>query len=710
MIKSVPLVLQMENAECGAASLAMILKYHGKNIPLEQLRIDCGVSRNGVSAKGISAAATKYGLKCRAFKTEVTGLKKIPLPAVIHWDMGHFVVLKGVSGDEYFINDPAVGRVKVYEHELDKRFTGIVLTFEKTEDFVPEKSGFKEGYTMERIKLCSAGIVCISLIFAFISLCDMVFVLFNGVFIDDFVISGKSNNFHVLALAMLVVCFASLMGSILAQWLNTEEEKIINSLISVGFMEKIFRLPMDFFYQRTAGELTDRQTGSFNIARIVCNHITPVLFQMLTACIYLMVAFWYDAYVAFIGAAAVLLNVAVSVYISESINGITAVMEKNKGIYNSSVSSAVEMIETIKSCACEDNMFSVITGTAASAAETKTNADKISVLANSTFYVINLLVSATILMVGVNEILRGEMAIGSAIGAMSLSTAFFAPIGQFIDTFPVVSSLKSMADRTDDTMNYKDEDIFLPEDQKQTKETDGSVTAQSVCFSYVPGIYAVKDLSFKLEKGKSIAFTGGSGSGKSTAAKLIAGLYREESGKIFYGDAEKHELKREYFYLKTAVVNQSVKLYAGTVFDNITMWDDTISYEEVVSACITACIHGDITSRKDAYYEKITEGGKNFSGGQRQRFEIARAVLKKPDVLILDEATSSLDVSTEREIMKNIRAMGITLIIIAHRLSTVRFCDEILVFDNGEVKEHGTYDELMSKKGNFYSLASGAGE
>ncbi|MBR6399593.1 MAG: ATP-binding cassette domain-containing protein [Firmicutes bacterium] len=710
MKKSVPLVLQMENTECGAASLAMILKYYGKNIPLEQLRIDCGVSRNGINAKGISVAAAKYGLKCRAFKAEIGGLKKLPLPVIIHWDMEHFVVLRGINKDEYLINDPAIGKIKVYEKELNKRFTGIVLAFEKTEDFVPQKDSTGKGFTLRCIRECSLSIGLISLTFAFVALCDMIFGLFHSVYIDDVILDGNDSNFFVFALTVLAVCFVSLLGGIIAQWFNNEEEKIINSLISVGFMEKIFKLPMDFFYQRTAGELTNRQIGSFNIARVVCTYITPVLFQVLTACIYLVIVFMFNIYVAIVGVFAVLLNIAVSVYTSERINGVTAVTEKNKGVYNSCVSSSVEMIETIKSCACEDGMFAVITGTAALAADTRTKSDKISVVSNSVFYAINLAVSAAILMVGVGEILKGEFSIGGAIGAMGLTVSFFTPIGQFISSFPVVSVLKSVADRTDDTMNYKDDDTFLPDDGEQTKMTDGSVSVENVCFSYVPGVYAVKDLNFRLEKGKSIAFTGGSGSGKSTAAKLIAGLYCESSGKIKYGDAEKKELKRDYFYLKTAVVSQNVKLYDGTIFDNIAMWDDTISYDDVVAACKTACIHEDITSRRDAYYERIVEGGKNFSGGQRQRFEIARAVLKKPDVLILDEATSSLDVSTERKIMKNIRAMGITLIIIAHRLSTVKFCDEILVFDNGEVKERGTYDELFEKKGIFYKLAKGTGD
>ena len=260
-------------------------------------------------------------------------------------------------------------------------------------------------------------------------------------------------------------------------------------------------------------------------------------------------------------------------------------------------------------------------------------------------------------------------------------------------------------------MKYDDEDIFLSDNKVQTKTMDGSVKADNVIFGYdSSGNYAIKNISFTLEKGKSIAFAGGSGSGKSTAAKLIAGLYSENEGQIYYGNAVKGELKKEYFYSKVAVVSQSVKLYEGTVFDNIAMWDKSITYDEVVLACKKACIHNEIVMRKGAYYEEITEGGKNFSGGQRQRFEIARAIVRKPEILILDEATSALDVETEKMVMENIKSLGITLIIIAHRLSTIRNCDEILVFKDGEVVEKGNHSTLKEQKGFYYELVSNMGE
>ena len=710
MVKSVPLILQMENSECGAASLSMILRYFGRNISLEQMRVDCGVSRNGVTAKGIVAAAKKYDLKCQAYKAEPEGLKKLPMPAIIHWNMDHFVVLRGHRFNYWYLNDPAVGKIRISDREFSRNFTGIILTFEKGENFRSEHNTNKVGFTAFTLRKCLFEIMFVSFVYMIISAFSMMLPMFNSVYIDDFILSGDNDNFSIFITAILSVVILSLIGSILCRWLSEYEERRINALLSTGFMEKIFTLPMNFFNQRTAGELTNRQLGSFEAARLVCNYLMPYIFQVLLVILYLSAAFFLNVYIAFIGVIAIIANIIISLYSSRMIGGITAVEEKNKGLYQSSLSSAAEMIDTIKSCACENTMFSVLSGSAALSLDTKERADHINVIASSLFQTVNLFVLSSMMIMGIFEILNGSFYIGQAIGMIGLTTAFFVPVGTFINSIPTLFQLKNIAVRTDDTMYYAEENIFLDSEKEQVKETDGSITAENVYFSYIPGLSVVKNLNFKLEKGKSIAFTGSSGSGKSTAIKLIAGLYGESTGNIFYGNAKKSELSRDYFYSKIAVVNQSVKLYEGTVFDNITMWDKTIGYDEVVDACIKACINDDITARKDAYYEIISENGKNFSGGQIQRFEIARAILKKPEILILDEATSALDVAVEKEIMRNIRSMGITLVIAAHRLSTIKECDEILLFEDGEVKERGTYRELLDKNGAFRKLIKSEGE
>ncbi len=710
---NVPLVLQMENVECGAASLAMVLRFFGKkSISLEQLRTDCNVSRDGVTAKGIKRAAIKNGLECKAFKATPESIKKVSLPAVIHWNMGHFVVLCGYGRNCFYINDPAFGKYKVSYDEFDRSFTGIVLTFAKSEEFLSDidKNSYR-GFTLSGIKPFIPQMIFLSFVLMTVTVLSMLMPFFNSVYIDSILLNGNVGNFSILIASMAVVILLSFISTALVSKLSYEIERNINISLSIGFMEKILRLPIVFFSQRTPGELANRQLGSFDIAQLVVRYITPVFFQTLLIIVYCIAAFMFNIYVALIGVAAIIVNVVMTIYVSGKMSSLSALEKKNTGLYQSSLASAVDMIETIKSCSCENAMFARLTGTAALNIEAREKADKINVYLSAMFYFINLIVSASILIVGVYEILKGEFSVGTAIGVLGMISAFLTPVGSFISSISTIFNLKSIADRTDDTMKYSDEDIFLSDDKKQTKTMDGSVRAENVCFKYASsGDYVVKNISFSLEKGKSVAFVGGSGSGKSTMAKLIGGLYSENEGQIYYGNAVKGELNKEYFYSKIAVVSQSVKLYEGTVFDNIAMWDKSVTYDEVVLACKKAYIHNEIVMRKEAYYEKITEGGKNFSGGQRQRFQIAGAVVKKPEIIILDEATSALDAETEKKVMDNIKSLGITLIIIAHRLSTIRNCDEILVFKNGEVVERGNHNTLKEQKGFYYELVSNMGE
>lgn len=710
---SVPLVLQMENVECGAASLAMILRYFGKrNVSLEQLRIDCNVSRDGVTAKGIKRAAIKNGLICKAFKANPENLKKVMMPVIIHWNMGHFVVLCGYNKNYFYINDPALGKYKVSYDEFDRSFTGIVLTFEKSEEFLSDKErGGCVGFTISNIKKYIPQLIFLSFVFMCITVVSVLMPFFNSAYIDNILLTANIGNFGILIASMVAVILFSFISSILGEKLSYEIEKSINISLSIGFMEKILALPIVFFNQRTPGELANRQLGSFEIAHLVVKYVTPVFFQLFLIIIYSVVAFLFNIYVALIGIAAIIFNVIITVYVSAKISSLTALNRKNTGLYQSSLASSVDMIETIKSCACEDVIFSKLTGMEALNIEASGRIEKINVYSSGAFYFINLLVSASILIVGAYEILSGKFSVGIAVGVLGMVSAFLMPLGSFINSISTIFNLSSIAERTDDTMKYENEDIFLPADNKQVKTMDGSVKVDNVSFGYAAsGAYAIKNVSFNLEKGKSIAFTGGSGSGKSTIAKLIAGLYSENEGHIYYGSATKKELKKEYFYSKIAVVSQFIKLYEGTIFDNITMWDKSITYDDVVLACKKACIHNDIVVRKGAYYEKITEGGKNFSGGQKQRFEIARAIVRKPEILILDEATSALDAKTEKEVIENISSLGITLIIIAHRLSTIKGCDEILVFRNGEIVERGNHNTLVQQQGFYNELVSDAGE
>lgn len=710
---NVPMVLQMENVECGAASLSMVLKYFGNmEISLEQLRVDCNVTRDGVNAKGIKRAAIKNGLKCSAFKATPQNITNVSLPAILHWNMGHFVVLTGFGKNCFYINDPALGKITVDYDQFDRSFTGIVLCFEKGENFKENKVEKKHrGFTVTRVKPFMPWLVFISFLIMIVTFLNMLMPFFSSAYIDYLLLEGNISVFKTVILSIITVILFSFFASVLYTELTQIIERKINISLSVGFMSKILKLPVVFFAQRTPGELANRQLGSFESASMVCKYIAPVIFQVVLIAVYCIAAFIFDIYTALIGVFAIVFNILIAFLESKEMTSISALNKKNSGLYQASVASSVDMIETIKSCACEKPMFSRIAGSGAQCVQTETAREKLKIYSSSAFYFINNMVSALILISGVYEILDGRLSVGIVVGILGMASAFLIPIGSFINSISAIFQLKSTADRTDDTMKYAEDDIFLNDEGEQLHTMDGSIRYDDVSFSYGNNnTYALKNISFELNKGGSVAFVGGSGSGKSTAAKLVAGLYNESLGNIYYGSAKKNELKKSYFYSKLAVVSQNVKMYEGTIFDNVTMWDSDIAYEQVVLACKVACIHQEIVKRPSAYYEYITEGGKNFSGGQRQRLEIARAIVRNPQILILDEATSALDAQTERIVMENIKALGITLIIIAHRLSTIRDCDEILVFKEGEVVERGNHNSLYAQKGMYYELVADKGE
>ena len=706
MRKNVPMVLQMENVECGAASLAMIMRYYGKNsLSLEQLRLDCHVSRDGVTAKGIKDASEKYGLKCRVLKADPDNIKTLSMPVIIHWNMSHFVVLTGFWGNNYYLNDPALGRTKVSRDEFNDSFTGIVMSFEKTDKFKAEGKNREKNFTDIKIRPFIPALILISFLGAIITLMGMIIPYFNSTYIDRMILETDLSGFTTFIFALLSVIFLRFFAAVIKEKATYETERNMNISLSIGFMEKMLALPIFYFMQRTPGELANRQLGSFETAQLVCKNMSPIFFQAVLVIVYCAAAFKYNINIAFIGIAAVLLNVLISYISSEKMVDVSAAGKKNTGLFYGAVASAIDMIETIKSCACEDAVFNRLMGTAALGMQPRISREKIKLYSSAAFETVNFSVSAAILITGISLVLRGELTIGATVGLMGVFSAFLVPIGAFINSVSAIFDLKSIIERTDDTMRYSNENIFLPADEAQVKKMGGDIEVKNVSFAYGGSTKnAVSNISFKIEKGKSVALTGASGGGKSTAAKLIAGLFTETEGHIYYGDAEKKDIHKKEFYSNIAVVSQSVTLYEGTVFDNIAMWDKSVEYEDVVNACKTACIHKEIASRRGAYYEKTAEGGANFSGGQRQRFEIARALVRKPEILILDEATSALDANTEAEIMKNITSLGITLIIIAHRLNTVRNCDEILVFKDGEIAERGTHDSLSKQNGLYAQL------
>jgi len=707
----VPVVMQMEALECGAASLCMILAYHGKWLPLEQVRADCGVSRDGSSAKNVLKAARAYGLKAAGYRMEPAALRDIVLPAIIHWNFNHFVVLNGFKKDKAVLNDPARGTVEVYLDEFDKSFTGIVLRFEKTEDFIAEgKPKSVWGFAKKRLRGTSAAFAYVILTGLLTAGIGIITPFFSRVFMDN-ILSGKNPEWLMpfIGAMLLVLIFQFVVSTIQGiYWLKIEGKLAIEA--NSSFMWHVRRLPVEFFAQRFAGDIASRQSSNERIASTLIGQIAPIFMNVCMLVLYLGVMLSYSVTLSLVGIGTALLNMLVLQMVSKKRVNMSRVMQRDAGKLAGITMSGFEMIETIKASGAENGFFERWAGYFAK----QSNAQVVFAKANQFYGIIPSLLhqiaNTVVLMIGVYLILDGEFTIGILLAFQGFLSSFLSPVNQLVGVGQSFIEMRSEMERVEDVMNYQPDVDDIEQnilDNTRPVKLTGQIEIENITFGYnklSPPL--IEDFSLNLSRGGSVAFVGGAASGKSTLAKLISGLYQPWSGRICFGGLAKNEINRNIFTSSLAVVDQDIVLFEDTIENNITMWDKSIDESVIVSSCKDAQIHEDIMQREGGYSHIIQESGKNFSGGQRQRFEIARALAQEPSIIILDEATSALDAKTEQLIMEAVEARGITLIIVAHRLSTIRDCNEIIVLDKGRVAERGRHEELMQMGGKYAELIS----
>ncbi len=710
-VKKVRPVLQMEATECGAASLAMILGYHGKSVTLEELRRECGVSRNGVNAKSIVKAARYHGLETRALRASVDGAKTIRTPAIIHWNMDHFLVLCGFNKKGAVLADPAYGLRTAGMEEFSRSFTGIVIELAPSESFKRDKG--RKAVT-DYIRSCAGSFLPYTLYFVILELCALTgsaaMLFLNSVFIDRILIGGNPQNLTVVLRTLLCAGIITAAAAALNENVRHRLGMRLNMRINSGFIGRMLRLPIEFYSQRSEGDLANRQNANMRMGINICRMLSPVPGYIMQAAVYLILIAVFDVHIALIGLLCAAANAAVMLIGSRKLDDDMSSYSRDIGALQGDISRTIDIIETVKSCGAEDAALSKLMAAGTQAVNTKASAEKTGVYISALFSFLNAFGAGAVLISGVWKILSGSMSTGILIAAQALAAAMLGPVGSMVNAGTEMQTLKGQTARTNDVMRYAGDDKFLDPGAEQTKDMDGDICLGSVTFGYSPlDPPLIDSFDLTVKRGGSVAITGGSGSGKSTAAKIIAGLYSENGGNVTFNGAARREIDHYYFYSKVASVSQSIRLFEGTVLDNITMWDETIPYDDVVAAAKAACIHEDIIRRRNGYREHVSENGSNFSGGQRQRIELARALVKKPSVLILDEATSALDADTEERVMNNIKALGITLIIVAHRLSAIMDSDEILVMDKGSIIERGTHDELMKINGAYSALVRSVG-
>lgn len=711
-VAKVPVVMQMEALECGAASLAMILAYYGKWIPLEQVRLDCGVSRDGSNAKNILRAARSYGLSAKGYRYEPEVLKKEGrFPCIIHWNFNHFVVLNGFRGNKAVLNDPAKGTYTVPMNAFDESFTGICLILEPNENFVPEgKPQSMLAYAKKRLVGAGAAIVFVILTAVITSLLGIITPAFSRIFLDRLLTGENPDWLMPFTLALAGISVVQLVVA----WIQAVYSLRINGkLAMVGnttFMWKVLRMPMEFFSQRMAGDIQSRQSSNAMIAGQLVNTFAPLALNAVMMSFYLIVMLRYSVILTLIGLASVLVNLILSSVISKKRINITRVQMRDAGKLAGTTVAGIEMIETIKASGAENGFFEKWAGYQASVNTNMVRFQRMNQLLGLLPTLVSSLCDTTVLMTGVFLAMKGEFTVGMIMAFQGFLSSFISPATTLISAGQTLQEMRTDMERIEDVMKYPTDVTFENSDDSENIEYDklsGNIEIKNVTFGYSRlAEPLIKNFSMSLKSGSRVAFVGPSGCGKSTVSKLISGLYKPWSGEILFDGKPMSKIDRSVFTGSLAVVDQDIILFEDTIANNIKMWDNSIEDFEMIMAARDAQLHEDIMQREGGYQYKLTEGGKDFSGGQRQRMEIARVLAQDPTIIILDEATSALDAKTEYDVVKSIKDRGITCIVVAHRLSTIRDCDEIIVMDQGNVVERGTHEELMKNGGAYTQLVS----
>ena len=706
-----PTVVQQEAVECGAAALGIVLGYHGRIVPLEELRVACGVSRDGAKATNVVKAARTYGLEASGVRAETSGLGKSPLPAIVFWNFNHFLVVEGAGPRGVWVNDPAVGPRRVSWEEFEASFTGIALELAPGPEF--QRGGRRPrlaGALAARLSVVAAAGPLALCVIAGLALAipGLIVPAFLKIFVDLVLDGGDRHLVLPLVLGLLAAALAQAGLTWLQQAVLIRLSTKLSLSMSTRFVKHLLRLPVGFFLQRFAGHLVARVELNDEVASLLSSQLTTTLLSLVAAAVYGVAMLVIDPV---LGAVAIALGVGNFVAlraVSRRRRDVHAVLVSETAKLNAVSLAGIQAIETIKASGSEDDFFARWAGQQAKVVNGRQELGVATQALATVPALLAALSGAAVVTLGALRVLDGALSLGSLLALQALAISFTVPIQSLVTLGQTVQEAEGDLASLDDVLRYPAQHTNgrAPVGDGPVR-LSGRLEFEDVTFGYSPLAPPLLDrLSLVIEPGHRVAVVGPTASGKSTVARLAAGLYRPWSGRVLLDGVPRDELSPDVVASAVSLVDQEINLFEASIRDNISLWDPTISEEAVVRAAREASIHDDIARRTGAYDRRVEEGARDWSGGQRQRLEIARALAIDPALVILDEATSALDPVIERRIDEALRARGCACLIVAHRLSTIRDSDEIVVLDQGRVVQRGSHDELMAEGGLYAELVT----
>lgn len=705
-----PTVLQMESVECGAAALGMILAWHRRWVPLEQLRLECGVSRDGVNAFNVVKVGRQYGFEVEGLKRGPDELGDVPLPAVAFWDFDHFLVLEGFTRTHAYLNDPASGRRRVTREEFLRHYSGAVLTFKKTASFQPggrRKSTL--GALATRLRGSEIGLAYVVLASLLLVIPGVLVPSFMRIFVDDILMQDRHRWILWLLLAMVVTAFVRAGITWMKEYFLVRLETRLALTMSGRFVWHVLHLPVEFFSQRYGGEIATRVALNDSLASLIGGRLASALLNVMMIGFYGAVMFFYDATLTYIAFGLAAVNFVVLSTLSRWRVDANLRLVQEKGRVAGQTMSGLGMIDTLKATGRESDFFVKWAGQETRMLNVQQEVSGTSQILSVVPSFISSLASIAILCVGGYRVMNGEMTLGMLLAFQWLMGSFIDPVNSMVGYGSQMQEAAGDLNRLEDVLMNRT--VELPcggsGDARDVvaNRLSGEMELRNVTFGYSKlDAPLIKSFALHVQPGQRVALVGATGSGKTTVGRIVAGLLQPWSGEVLFDGRPRADIPRSVMTTSLGHVDQDIMLFPGTVRENLTLWDADVDDEDVVDAAKDASIYDVIVSRATELDSVVEEDGRNFSGGERQRLEIARALVTRPSILILDEATSALDPLVEKAIDARLRARGCACLIIAHRLSTIRDADEIIVLDRGQVAQRGTHEALMQAGGPYQKL------